>query len=92
MSGNYDNTNAGALFKNDQRRTENHPNYRGDLCAECPECGAKTEFWLSAWIKKIKQGKNAGQSMMSLALTAKDSQPEQAPAASEDEFDDDIPF
>jgi uncharacterized protein (DUF736 family) len=46
----YDNTNRGALFKNGEKETDNHPDYRGDIDVN----GVK--FWLSAWIKESKKG------------------------------------
>lgn len=86
----YDNTNSGALFKNDRKEKPNHPDYKGSLDVE----GA--QFWVSAWIKEGKKGR-----FMSLALTPKEEQkpaPRQAqkPAGraptSFDDMPDDIPF
>jgi hypothetical protein len=52
---------TGALFKNDKREKDTHPNYRGD----CTIHGRK--FWVSAWIKDGKNGK-----FMSLAFREAD--------------------
>src|SRR5262245_53413861 len=46
----YDNTNRGALFRNEDKTEENHPDYRGSLNVD------GTELWLSAWIKTSKKG------------------------------------
>jgi len=46
----YDNTNTGALFRNDDKETEKHPDYRGSINVN------GSEFWLSAWIKTSKKG------------------------------------
>lgn len=95
MSQQYDNTNSGALFKNERKAQPSQPDYRGEVNVE----GA--EFWVSAWIKEGKKGK-----FMSLALTPKE---EQKPAPKThgqmrqearglktgtgfDDMDDDIPF
>lgn len=85
-SDDYDNTNSGALFKNDRRTNDRQPHYRGEQNVACPHCGAKTEFWLSSWVKDMKKGGK----FMSLALTAKDDP--KPPASDGDDFDDDIPF
>lgn len=79
----YDNTNSGALFKNDRRAKDAHPEYTGSINVE------GTEYWLSAWIKEGKKGK-----FMSLSLKPKDGQ--RAPAKPKgggfDDMDDDINF
>lgn len=80
----YDNTNRGALFKNDKTGgNPNWPDYRGQI-----NVGGE-EFWLDAWIKDGKKGK-----FMSLSIKPKVAKGERtaqnAPAA--DKLDDDIPF
>lgn len=82
----YDNANSGALFKNDKDGNDKRPDYRGTLNVD----GA--DYWLSAWIKIAK----SGDKFMSLQVQAKNGvrrEPaKQAPAKTEDPFDDDIPF
>ena len=60
----YDNTNRGALFKNDKRNHDDDsaPHYKGSVNID------GTEFWLSAWIKTSK----AGDKYMSLSVRPKD--------------------
>ena len=88
----YDNTNSGALFKNDDKDEQN-PNwadYQGSINV------AGTDYWISAWLKKSKKGVK----YMSLSVKPKDSQrapnpkppQETPPPAAADDFDDDIPF
>jgi len=50
MKMDYDNTNRGALFKNDKKETEKQPDYRGKLNVN------GKDFYLSAWIKSAKDG------------------------------------
>ena len=81
----YDNNNTGALFKNDKKQSDRHPDYNGS----CEVNGV--EMWMSAWLKTS----NGGKKYMSFSFNPKEaqankSQPSQAPAA--DGFDDDIPF
>jgi len=85
----YDNTNSGAMFKNDRKKTERHPDRQGQADIMCPECGAVTPFWVSGWLKKAKR---TGQQFLSLAFTPKDS-PALQNDQQDDNFDDgDIPF
>ena len=85
MSG-YDNNNTGALFKNDKKQSDRHPDYNGS----CEVNGV--EMWISAWLKRSA----AGNTFMSLSFNPKEvqankSQPSQAPVNNFDE-DGDIPF
>lgn len=57
----YDNTNRCSLFKNDRKETDKHPNYKGSLNV------AGTDYWISAWIKKSKEGST----FMSLSVEEK---------------------
>jgi len=57
----YDNTNRGVLFKNEDKQSERHADYRGNINID------GKEFWLDAWIKKSKAGKN----FMSLSVKPK---------------------
>lgn len=59
---NYDNTNRGALFKNNERASDNHPDYRGRINVD------GVEYWLSAWLRTSK----AGDKYMSLSVQPKD--------------------
>ena len=83
-----DNTNSGALFKNDKQGNERRPDYTGPLNVN------GTDYWVSAWLKSSK----AGQKYMSLSIQPKqakdDRRPERGaqPATPADEFSDDIPF
>lgn len=92
MNQNFDNTNNGALFKNDRKQNEKSPDFKGSCEPACPECGAVTKYWLSAWKKKSR----GGQGFLSLAFTADESRGGQPPKpdAGEDpfDFDDDVPF
>lgn len=61
MSGDYDNTNRGVLFKNEDKQSERHADYRGSINID------GKEFWLDAWLKTSKQGKK----FMSLSIKPK---------------------
>ena len=77
----YDNKNSGALFKNNRKSEDSQPDYTGNINFSGTDC------WLSAWLKKDKNGKT----YMSLSVQPKekkyeDSIPEVTPPHS------DVPF
>jgi len=87
----FDNTNSGALFKNDKEGNESRPDYKGQINVN------GVDFWISSWIKTSK----AGNKYMSLSVQPKEEVHQQgvqqaqqaaAPANDFDNFDDDIPF
>lgn len=83
---NFDNTNRGALFVNEKRTKDTHPNYNGTIDIE------GVEYWISGW----KKTSNAGKTYLSLSVTLKEGQtakPGKAkPAADDFDPEDDIPF
>ena len=85
MSNEYDNTDKGALFKNDKKESDKHPDYRGSINV------GGTEYWLSAWLKTSK----AWQKYFSLSVKPKEERPAHkvnGPASSDPDLNDDIPF
>jgi uncharacterized protein (DUF736 family) len=84
----YDNNLRGALFKNDDKESDKHPDYKGS----CEIDGR--QYWLSAWIKTSKAGKK----YMSLSFKARDQKPaektqqQQRRETVSRDFDDDISF
>jgi len=84
--------NSGAIFKNDRKQQDNHPDYKGDC-----EVGGK-KFWVSGWIKVAgPNAKNPGSKFMSLAFTEKEVRTaESVHPRSQDssklDYDNDIPF
>ena len=87
------NPDKGSIFRNDRKETESQPDHKGDAKLVCPHCNQTFETWISAWVNdlKTKPGK-----YFSLAFTVKEDQPQSQTGASipasQDDFDDDIPF
>lgn len=80
----YDNTNRGALFKNDKKESDNHPDYTGSIDVN------GQDFWLSAWLKTSESGRK----YMSLSVKPKEAQKQaEAPKGRRPQIEDeDIPF
>ena len=82
----YDNSNRGAIFKNDDKQQDNHPDYKGSLNVN------GVDLWVSGWIKTSEK---TGKKFLSLSVKPKDAAPvKQAPKAKSSGFDDmdDAPF
>ena len=79
-----DKENQGALFKNNKKEKDTHPDYKGVL-----NVGGE-EFWLNAWINTSQ----AGQKYMAIRVNPKEEQ-RNKPAVnggSRPDPDDEIPF
>lgn len=97
----YDNELQGALFKNDKKQNDKHPDYKG----QCEINGGK--LWISAWINTSKAGEKymklkfeypQGEGPQSAAQHSAQHDQQQVPV-NEADFrpppaaqDDDIPF
>ena len=88
----YDNTNRGAIWKNDDKREDNHPDFKGSINVE------GVEYWVSAW--KRKEGAAAKAPALSFSIKPKEEQqPKRQPAdktragvARNADMEDEIPF
>ncbi len=76
----YDNNNRGAIWTNDKKATDKHPDFTGNLNVE------GKEYWVSAW---RGDGSNPKSPKLSFSVNAKDAMPAKAlkPAPA---FDDDL--
>lgn len=66
----FDNTNRGAIWKNDDKREDTHPDFKGSLNVD------GVEFWVSAW--KRKEGAAAKAPALSFTVKPKEDQPQPA--------------
>lgn len=80
----YDNTNRGMLAKNQNKQSDNHPDYSGTINVD------GKDFWLSGWLKTSK----AGSKYFSLAVKPKEAKKEvkKLQAKQPEMIDDDIPW
>ena len=78
--------NSGALFKNDRKETDNHPDYNGNVTI------GGEDYWISGWIKKSA----AGKTYMSLSFKPKNAAKLAAQAAKKmsvtEQLEDEIPW
>jgi len=81
----YDNTNKGALFKNDDKDPNDNQDrdYFGSLDVE------GTEYWLSGWVRASKK---SGKKYLSLSIKPKQDKPPPTNKSRADDFDDMISF
>jgi hypothetical protein len=91
----FDETNRGAIWKNDKKEKDTHPDWRGSINVE------GVDYWLSGWSRK--QGDNPKSPSVRFSVQRKDavhgSGMAQAKQAAEpqtfngfDDMDSDIPF
>ena len=84
----YDNNNRGALWNNDRKQSDKHPDLSGSIMID------GKEYWVSGWKKKQGQGDRAP--VVSLSVRPKDykdSQPTGSPASNTAQnIDDEIPW
>lgn len=83
----YDNSNRGAIFKNEDKQQDNHPDYKGSLNVN------GVDLWVSGWLKTSEK---TGKKFMSLSVKPKDAAPvkqaSKPKSSGFDDMNDDIPF
>ena len=60
----YDNSNRGAIFKNDDKQQDNHPDYKGSLNVN------GVDLWVSGWLKTSEKTGNKFFHLISLVKKA----------------------
>lgn len=80
----YDNNDRLAIWKNDRKEKDSHPDYKGNGTVD------GVEYWVSAWAKKGDAKANAP--VLSISLTRKEGQVVKTTAPAEPQFDDNMPF
>ena len=78
----YDNTNRGALFRNDKDGNEKRPDYTGKINVD------GKDYVLSAWIRESK----AGVKFMSLSVSEPRPREQEPQVSQSGILQDDIPF
>ena len=63
--------NSGSIFKNDDRKTDNHPVYKGSALI------GGVDYWVDSWINDKKDG--SGEKYMSLKFKVKEARPGDVP-------------
>jgi hypothetical protein len=79
----YDNTNRGALFRNDDKNDNQGRDYFGPLDIE------GTEYWLSGWVRTSKK---SGKKYLSLSIKPKQDKPPATNKSRAGDFGDEIAF
>jgi hypothetical protein len=90
---NYDNSNSGALFVNDDKRPDKKdPDRTGSAEIVCVHCEETTKFWVNGWLGKSKKDDRPYLSMRFKAKDGQQKSDSKAKPAPAPEFNDDIPF
>jgi len=82
MSG-YDNSNRGQIWKNEDRKSDTHPHYKGNAEVN------GVDYWISCWLRKPDAHPNAP--AMSISFTVKEPKAASIPtgkAEPSNDFDD----
>lgn len=84
----YDNTNSGMMARNENRKTDKHPEFSGSINVE------GVDYWLSAWVNEGKPGgRMEGKKYFSIKLSRKDGGTTTSRPVSDSGIElDDIPF
>jgi hypothetical protein len=85
----YNNTNRGQIWKNEDRKSDSHPHFKGSMDID------GVEYWVSAWTRKPDA--NPKSPALTFSFKKKeDKQDDQIPKADSvsvvDGFNDSIPF
>ena len=85
----YSNDNKGAIWRNEKKETENHPDFTGSAIIN------GVDMWVSAW--KRKPDAKEKSPALSFTFKAKDEAKSSAPVANKkssyaDDFDKEIPY
>jgi hypothetical protein len=80
----YDNRNRGAIWKNDDKEDDKHPDFKGKLDVE------GVEYSVSAW--KRKPDASAKAPALSFSVKPKTEKPAANRKPAREEMDDEIPF
>lgn len=81
----YSNENRGAAWKNEDRKADTHPHFKGSINVE------GKDYWLNVWYNKPEEGSR--KPTFSYSVAPKEpvqAKPQSAPAPMD--FDNDLPF
>lgn len=81
----YDNTNRGSLYRNENKQEDKHPDYSGSINV------SGKDYWLSGWLKESKKD---GKKFFSLSVKPKAKENPHKPkeASYQEDPNDIIPF
>ena len=74
--------NSGVLFKNENKKSDRHPDYNGSITLQ------DGDYWLSSWINESQNGKK----YMSLSIGDKKEDLQKEEITVENDLDSDVPF
>ena len=81
---NYDETNRGAIWKNDNKEKETHPDFKGSVNVD------GREYWVAAWRRADGASPSSPALKFSIQPKEDQQQPQSAPVTNTQE--EDVPF
>lgn len=82
----FDNTNRGALFRNDKQGNEKRPDYKGKVNV------GGTDYRVSGWLRQSKDGQTKFLSLQVEPVEETAKPASKAKPVADPAFDDEIPF
>jgi hypothetical protein len=82
----YDNNNRGAIWRNDRKEKDTHPDFKGELNVN------GVSYWVSAWERKPDAKSTAPALSFSVKEKESNQSVNQAQQGMQPDFDDGIPF
>ena len=79
----YDNTNSGVLFREEDKKSDKHPDFKGSINVD------GKDFWLSGW---VNEKRDTGKKYFKLSVTPKDKEGQKSPPKTDGFINEDIPF
>lgn len=86
MSGYTPKPNTGSLFRNENKKTDKHPDYSGTALID------GVEYYIDGWINEVRSGERKGKKYFSFKFKEKSRQPPYASSEDDVSDDGDVPF
>lgn len=86
MQKQYDNTNTGMTYQNDNKKSDKHPDMKGSINIE------GKEYWLAGWHKETRRGPIVSWKASPKEEGYRKKEPTQVGVVIDNDLNDDLPF
>lgn len=91
-NGVKDYTNTGALWRNQYKTEDKHPGTKGNAQIKCPHCQMTQTYDLAGWKKKPDASEKAPELSLRFSLPQPKGESRPVAVATNDDFEDMVPF